>query len=297
MRLSHAFDSYVLTPLRIIASNKVGLAGFFVIITYILMATIGPSLVPFDPTPDLSKMYQGPSFQHLIGTDHMGRDLLAQIILGSRDVLFVALLTGFFTTLIAVAIGSVAGFAGGLTDMLLMGVAEFILTIPNYPLLVVVAALVKRMDRVQLSLLLSVLAWAPLSRAIRSQVMSLKQKDFVEASISLDMGTRRIVFSEIVPNMMPYIATSFIFAITSAIYSQVGLFYLGFLPFETFNWGVMLNQAYTRGALFYPYAMFYILSPIVAISVLQVGSFMFLRSIEGIFNPRLRETFRKKGGR
>jgi len=244
-------------------------------------------------------MYQLPSFEHLLGTDHMGRDILAQIIVGSRDVLFVALLTGFLTTLIAVGIGSVAGFTGGFIDTLLMGVAEFMLTIPNYPLLVVVAALIRKMDRVQLSLLLSILAWAPLSRAIRSQIMSLKQKDFVEASISLGMGVRHTIFREIVPNMMPYIATSFLIAMTSAIYNQVGLFYLGFLPFETFNWGVMLNQAYIRGALFYPSAMFYIISPIIAIAMFQVGSFMFLRSIEEIFNPResgskVEQIFQKK---
>ena len=281
-------NKFLIKPLKTIYQNKVGFIGFLIVIFYVLMAVIGPLFIPLDKSPKPELMYQPPTWEHPLGTDYEGRDILSQIVHGSRDVLYVAFLAGFLTVLIATLLGSFSGFKGGKWDFLIMAVADILLTIPQFPLLSVLAA-VMRLDYTFLAVLISVLSWPTLARAIRSQVLSLKERDFIEAAKALDLGTRHIIFTEMMPNLMPYIAINFIFAMTGAIYTQVGLVFLGFVPFVSHNWGVMINIAWTKGAIFYKQSIYYILSPIMAIVGFQLGAILFSRSLEEIFNPRLRE--------
>jgi len=283
-----ALESYLIVPLKVIVRNKAGLFGFIGIIIYVLMATVGPMVVPLDNQPKPNQMYLPPSWQHPLGTDSEGRDIFSQIVHGSRDVLFVAFLAGVITVVIATLLGTVAGFKGGLVDATIMAVDDILLTIPQFPLLSVLSA-VMRLDNLLLATIIGVLSWPALARAIRSQVLSVKSRDFIEAARALDLGTRHIVFVEIMPNLMSYVVVSLIFAMTGAIYAQVGLVFLGLVPFQSQNWGVMINLAWTRGAIFFKNSIWYILSPIVAIAGFQLSAIMFSRALEEIFNPRLRE--------
>ncbi len=272
---------------RLLKRNKVGFAGFIILIFIILMSFIGPYIVPFDTTSRLDKIYVKPSWEHPLGTDSQGRDILAQIVHGGRDVLVVAFLTGFLSTLIAISLGSLSAFIGGRFDSMITSLADIVLTIPHFPLLSVLAAFVKLKNPLMIAFILALLSWPGLLRAVRAQVLSLKERDFIEAARALDLGTPYIVFSEILPNMMNYIVISFILSMTSAVYAQVGLILLGLVPLATHNWGVMINFAWTRGAIFYKHSIYYILSPIFAISLFQWSLVSFTRSLEEIFNPRL----------
>jgi peptide/nickel transport system permease protein len=120
-------------------------------------------------------------------------------------------------------------------------------------------------------------------------VLSLKEREFVEAARLLDLGTMRVVFIEIVPNMASYILINFIIAVTNAIYALVGLYLLGLAPMSGSNWGIMINDAWTSGAMFNPQAMSYIFSPVAMIVLLQLGLILLSRSLEEILNPRLRD--------
>jgi peptide/nickel transport system permease protein len=195
---------------------------------------------------------------------------------------------GAISTAIAVFLGGLSALLGGLVDSGIVGLADIVLTIPPFPLLAVLAGLVKLDSVLLLALILAALAWPSLTLAIRAQVLSLRERDFVEAARALDLGTRHIIFREIMPNMMSYIAISLIFAMTSAIYSQVGLVLLGLVPFSGTNWGVMLSLAWTRGAIFFRDSLWYIMSPVVAIALFQLALISMTRSLEEIFNPRLR---------
>ncbi len=281
-------DTYVIEPLKIIARNKAGLIGFIGLIIYILMATVGPILVPLDMQAKPNQMYLPPSWEHPLGTDSEGRDIFSQIVNGASDVLFVAFLAGVITVVIATLLGTIAGFKGGAVDAIIMAIDDILLTIPQFPLLSVLSALVS-LDNLTLASIIGLLSWPALARAIRSQVLSVKSRDFIEAARALDLGTRHIVFTEIMPNLMSYIVVSLIFAMTGAVYAQVGLVFLGFVPFESQNWGVMINLAWTRGAIFFKDSIYYILAPILAISGFQLSAIMFSRALEEIFNPRLRE--------
>jgi peptide/nickel transport system permease protein len=166
--------------------------------------------------------------------------------------------------------------------------ADVFLAIPRFPLLVVLAGMIHVDSLAFLALILALLSWPSLYRAVRAQVLSLRERDYVEAAVLLGLGTRHIVFKEILPNMMSYIAISFAFAMTGAIYAQTGLIFLGLVPFSSSNWGVMINIAWTRGNIFYPDAALYILAPVFAIAFFQLAMVWMTRSLEEVFNPRLR---------
>jgi peptide/nickel transport system permease protein len=276
------------TFLRLVAHNKVGFLGFLLVIFFILLATVGPRIVPLDTKTKVDQIYLTPSRAHPLGTDHQGRDVWSQIVHGGKDVLYVGLLASLIATFIAVTLGSLSAVVGGRFDGLMMGLTDVVLTIPQFPLLAVLAGLVQFKSLSLLAGILGLLSWPVLLRAVRSQVLSLKKRDYVEAARALDLGTRHIIFSEILPNIMAFIAISFALGVTSAIYAQVGLIYLGLVPLSGTNWGVMINLAWVRGAIFFKDSLFYILSPIMAIALFQLAVVWMTRSLEEVFNPRLR---------
>lgn len=269
--------------------NKIGFAGFIILIFIIFMSFVLPIFIPLDNKVKVDKIYQPPSLEHPLGTDFQGRDILSQIIHGGRDVIIVAVFAGIIGTTIAVGLGALSGFAGGKTDMIIISFADILLTIPHFPLLAVLAAFIRLTSPIGLALLLGLLSWPGAMRAIRAQVLSLKERDFVEAARVLNLGTFHIIFKEIIPNMMNYIVMNFIFTMRSAVYSQVGLIILGFVPYSSHNWGIMIYYAWTRGAIFYKNSILYLLAPISMIALFQWSLVSFARALEGIFNPRLRE--------
>lgn len=275
-------------PLILIAQNKIGLAGFIVLLVIIFMSFVGPYIIPLDTKVKLDKIYQPPSWEHILGTDSEGKDVFSQIVHGGKAVLTVAFLAALFSTMIAVTLGITSGFVGGRTDNIIMFITEVVLTIPQFPLLAVLAAFIRLSNPTLLAFILGAVSWPALTRAIRSQALSLRERDFIEAAKILDLGALHIIFSEILPNMMSYITISFVMAMTGAIYSQVGLILLGLVPLSGQNWGIMIQLAWTRGAIFLKDSLSYILSPILAIVLFQWSAVSFTRSLEGIFNPRLR---------
>ncbi len=227
---------------------------------------------------------------HLLGTDTQGRDIFSHIINGGTSLILTAVLAGLFSTIIAVVLGSIAALVGGVVDTVLTASANFVLTIPAFPLLIVLAALIQLSNFVVLALLIAALAWPVLMRAVRSQVLSLRERDYVEAAVTLDLGLPHIVLREILPNMMSFIAINFIFAVTSAMYQQVGLVFLGLAPINDYTWGVMLYFGRTRGTLFSPDSAAMVLATVIAIAMFQVCMVLFARSLEEMFDPRLRTT-------
>lgn len=276
------------TSLRLLTYNKVGFAGFLIVVAIVLLCTIGPYFIPLDSTVHVDKIYLSPSAEHWLGTDNQGRDIFAQIVHGGWPVIRVAAAAALLSTFIAVTFGTLSGFAGGAVDTIIMTITDIILTIPQLPLLAVLAAFLRLDNWIFLSILLGLLSWPSLLRAVRSQALSLKERDFVEAARALDLGTRHIIFREMAPNMMPYIVISFTLAMTSAVYAQVGLVLLGMVPISDGNWAVMINIAWVGGAVFFRDSIWYILAPVGAIALFQLSLITMSRSLELIFNPRLR---------
>jgi peptide/nickel transport system permease protein len=276
--------------LQLLSRKPLGMVGLVGVLFFMVLAFIVPIFVPYQDTVDVTAIYQPPSMAHPLGTDSSGRDVWNQIIHGGRDILIVGFVAGFFSTIIAVTFGSLAAVAGGKVDSLISGAADFWLTIPQIPIIVVMGSLLKFNSIFVIAALLALLAWAGLLRQVRAQVLSLKERDYIEAARSLDLGLFHIIFKEILPNMRSYIVIHFILAMTAAIYGVAGLTLLGLIPLSGQNWGLMLNYAYVRGALFFRDSLWYILSPVLAITLFQLSLVWLASALEDIFNPRLRSS-------
>lgn len=274
---------------RFFKGNKKAFFGIFLTLLFILMAIVGPYIVSLDLTTRYLERFQPPSLEHLLGTDFVGRDIFAQIVHGARDVIGVAFLTALFAVSIGVIVGSFAGLAGGLVDMVLTRVIDVLLVIPSFPIMMVFAASFRVRDPVSISLILAIWMWAPLARAIRAQILSLKQREFIEAAQLLGLGSRHIVFKELTPNLMSYIIVNFVRMARGALTAMVGLMFLGIIPYSPTNWGVMMNLAlFQTGSIYVPRGLFYVLSPMLCIILFQYGLLCVASALEDVFNPRLR---------
>jgi peptide/nickel transport system permease protein len=273
---------------RAIARKPVGLVGLVGVGAFVLLAYAVPFFVPLRDAVDVANVYRPPSLGHPLGTDFQGRDVLNQIVYGGRDILNVAFLAAAFSTLIAVTFGSIGATLGGRLDATILAVADVVLTVPHLIVLIVVAAIFRPEGVLFIAVLLASLQWAGLLRQVRAQILSLKEREYVEAARSLDLGLPHVIFREMLPNMASYVAIHFIFAMTAAVYAQVGLIVLGLVPLSGANWGVMLYLAQTQGAIYFSDSFFYVLSPIVAIVLFQLSLVALAAGLEDVFNPRLR---------
>lgn len=274
---------------NVILGNKKATAGLLILLFFFIMALFGPILVELDNTTRYSERLQGASFKHWLGTDYAGRDTLAILIHGSRDVLSIAFLTGVITVAIAFVIGTVSGVLGGRFDDVLMMITNVVLTVPSFPVMMVLSLIINIKSPFTFAAVLSLWSWAGLARTLRAQILSLKQRDFIEVSKIMAMPLGHIIFKEMLPNMISYISINFIMIMRGAIAASVGLMLLGLVPFSSTNWGMMLNLAMTQtGALYNPRSMMYLLSPIFAITLFQMGCLFFTSGLDQAFDPRLR---------
>lgn len=281
---------------RALVRNVAGFIGFLGIVFFISMTAFGPLLIEYEGEARIDRrqenartLFQGPSAEFPLGLDWQGRDVLSHVVYGGRNLIVTSLQAGLFTTVLAVILGATAGLLGGLTDQILSAIANFFLTVPQFPLLLVLASILELNNTLYLAILFGVLGWPALMRAVRAQVLSLRERDYVQAAISLDLGLGHIIFREVLPNMISYIVVNMIFSIRAAMYSIVGLVFLGMVPLEEPDWGVMIFMGRQQGAIFNQEAFWMLLSPIMAIALFQLSLVLFTRSLEEIFNPRLRQ--------
>jgi peptide/nickel transport system permease protein len=275
--------------IRSLRRSPSGFIGFIIVALLVAITAIGPFFTP-SLSPDVKSIllpFGSPG--HLMGTDNEGKDVLIQMIDGGRAVIFIGFFAAAISTVIAIIFGSLAAYLGGAVDSAVVTVADVVLTIPQIVLLAVLGSFVKLDSPIVLALLVGGLSWPVLTRAVRSQVLSLREREFVEAARLLDLGTARVVFVEILPNMASFILMNFMIGVTNAIYQLVGLYLLGLAPLTGSNWGIMLNRAWIAGAIFNDASLGFILSPVVAIVLLLLGLVMMTRSLEEILNPRLRD--------
>ena len=278
------FKSFFITIKR----NKQALFGLVILAFFFLMATVGPMLIAESSKTNYAIRLQGPSFRHWLGTDYAGRDTLSQFVHGSRNVLLVAFIAAVITILIGFIIGTIAGVAGGFVDEILMGITGIMLTVPSFPIMMVLSMVIEITNPLLFGLLLSLWSWAGLARSIRAQILSLKHREFVEASRVLGMGLFHIIFKEMLPNMVSYIMISFISIMKGAITASVGLMVLGLVPFSASHWGMMINLATTTtGAMYGSSALIYFLTPVCGIMLFQMGCLFFANGLDDAFNPKL----------
>ena len=289
------FGRSIRTSWVALTRNRAGFLGFLGIMFFVIVTVFGPLFIEYEGAARLDRRQPGarsliapPSYEHPLGLDWKGRDVLSHMVHGGQRLIITSIQAGLIATVIAVVLGSLAALLGGVVDALISNVANFILTIPSFPLLLVLASLVNFDSDFLLALLFGVLNWPTLMRAVRAQVFSLRERDYVEAAVALDLGVWHIISREVFPNMISYIAVNLIFTIRVAMYSIVGLVFLGLVPLNEPDWGVMIFTGRQQGVLFQPQAAGMLLAPIAAIALFQLSLVLFTRSLEEVFNPRLR---------
>ena len=270
---------------RNIYGNRKSAAGFTIVMLFVVMAVVGQ----FMPEASVTGFkFEAPSQEHLLGTDHLGRDLLQQLVVGSTDVLTIAFLTGVFTVFIGVAVGLISGLIGGWLDRILQMITNLFLTVPSFPILLVLSTMIVIKDSVTFALILSLWNWAGLSRAVRAQIISLKERDFIQICNVMGMRKSRIIASELMPNIASYITVNFIQIMRGAITSSVGIMMMGLAELDSANWGTMLYLIFQMGYLTNKAAIYYVLSPMLCIVVFQLGIVLLANGVNEILNPRLR---------
>jgi peptide/nickel transport system permease protein len=181
-------------------------------------------------------------------------------------------------------------------DRVLMFFTDTMMAIPGLPLIIVVAVLFEPKSPIVVGILLSINAWAGLARAIRSEVLSIREESYVEASSVMGLHTHTIIWSDVLPNVMPYITINFVNAGRAIIYNSVGLYFLGLLPFSQPNWGVVLDFAYNKGGLHTWDVAHWLIVPMAAIVILTLGLTLFARAADRVFNPRTRARYVDNSG-
>lgn len=285
------FEENVLAPARIAWDDWRARIGVIVVTFYLLMGTVGVALVT-PPRHNQGGMLIGAfrTLEHPLGTTLSGTSILSQVVHATPAMLIMISSGAVFTVVLGTAIGTLAGYKGGWVDSLLMTITDIMMTIPGLPLTIVLAAALQiKGHPAVIGVLITVNAWAGLSRAIRSQVLTLRDAEYVEASRIMGMKTPTIITEDIIPNLMPYITMNFVQQARAVIFGSVGLYFLGVLPYSSINWGVMMNAAVHRaGATSSPAAFHWLLIPMLTIIVLALGLTLLAQGADRIFNPRVR---------
>lgn len=258
-----------------------GLLAFFV-----LVALIGPLLMPGDPNAGSALTLSPPTAEHWLGTTVIGQDIFRQLVAGARLSVFIGFTCGFITTLIAVIIGVTGGYAGGWIDEALSLLSNVFLVIPQLPLIIVLAALATRGPGTVI-LVISVTGWAWGARVLRSMTLTLRQRDFVQAARLGGESNLRIVFCEILPNLGAIVATNFIFATIAAILTEATLEFLGLSNAFQISWGTMLYWAQNNDALLGNH-WWWFMPPGLCIALLCTSLALINYGLDSIVNPRLR---------
>ncbi len=262
--------------------------GFSIIVFFLIVAIFAPYIAPYDPSEIVDLPYEQPNNLHLLGTDRLGRDIFSQLIYGTRLSLLIGVLTGLFMTGISTLVGMISGYYGGIVDRVLSTITDVFLVIPGIPLMIVISSYIRVRSFWTVILVIAITGWGGGARIIRSQMLSVKNRDFVIAAKMVGERNIRIIFSEIFPNMLSLIASNFFSAVLYAIIGEASLSFLGLGDVSKISWGTMLYWAQSANALLNR-MWAWVLAPGLAIVMLGTAFALLNFSLDEMTNPRLRK--------
>lgn len=269
--------------------SQMGVTGAAMLIVVVLVAAFAPWLAPYDPqervqvAPD--DILAPPDPQHLLGRDDAGKDVLSQLIYGARVSLIVGFTASFMSMFIGTAIGLVAGYYGGRVGNTLMRFVDFLMVIPDLPLMLVIIAVMGR-GLLNIILVIGLLGWTYTARLVRSQVLSVKERQFVLRARSLGASGPRIILRHIFPQVLPLVIAQAVLDISVAILAESSLAFLGLGDPTLISWGMMLNFAFERAIS--RQAWWFLLPPGFAIVWVSLSLVLIGNTLDQIVNPRLR---------
>lgn len=272
---------------ELLNANSKSATGTIIMLFFVSVAIFGKLLFPYDATTDALNKFEAPSMEHLLGTDELGRDLFRQLVNGTRDVLTIAFFTAVFAVTVGVVLGMISGLLGGIADKIIQLITNLFLSIPSFPMMLMMSAFLQINDSLTFALVLAMFNWAGLCRAVRSQVISIKERDFILICKVMNLPRSHIIFNELVPNIASYVFVNLILIMRNATIGSVGIMMLGLASFDPSNWGAILNRA--KMVILNPKATLLWLSPILAIMIFQAGTLLLANGLDETLNPRLKK--------
>ena len=272
--------------LRRMVTQPKAVIGLVIMAIFILMALFAPLIAPNRPDKYVGLPNQAPSSEHWLGTTGQGQDVFTQLVWGSRISLLIGFSVGILSTILGLVIGMISGYIPGVVDGVLNMVTNVFLLIPGLPLLIALASFLPQ-GMLTVMLVLTFTGWAWPARVFRSQMLCLREKDFVSASVVSGESVSRIVFSEILPNMLSLVMSSLFGAVIYTIGADAGLAFLGFENVNIVSWGTMLYWASNSSALLQE-AWWTFLPPGLCIALVSFATTMLIYAMDEVTNPRLR---------
>ncbi len=284
---------------QLFARTRIGIIGLAIIGLYALLALAHPILMntvweprTYDPVVgyafDETQQPAPPSLKHLLGTDPLGRDILSQLMFSARSEFLLGLLAATVTVVIGTAVGAIAAYFGGWVDTLLMRLADIMIMMPAISVLIVLSALIG-VEHFELALIIGILSgFGATGVVLKSQALSVVVKPYIDAARSAGGGHFHIILVHIVPNLLPLSFLYMMFTVTSAIFSEAVLSFLGLLDVRM-SWGLMIHTTESAGYLLQVTEFWWLIFPAsLSITLLCSAFYLVGRSLDEVVNPRLR---------
>ncbi|MCB5189736.1 ABC transporter permease [Methylobacillus arboreus] len=264
-------------------SNPLALSGFIIISGIFLLALFAPLIAPYDPDAiDVKAILLNPSSIHLMGTDGLGRDVFSRMLFGARISLLVGLVAVGIATAIGIVLGAIAGYYRGWVDVVIMRTVDVMLSIPTFFLILAVIAFLTP-SIWNIMIVIGLTSWMGVTRLVRAEFLSLRNREFVMASETLGASDKRLIFKHLLPNSMTPVIVSSVLGVASAVLIESGLSFLGLgVQAPQASWGNIL----TDGKEYIQFAWWLSLFPGFAILITVLGYNLFGEGLRDVYDPR-----------
>ena len=262
---------------------------------FAILAIVGPLIAPYNPNTSVSTTNgtpMPPSAAHWLGTTQVQQDVLSQLLAGGRSTILVSLIAGVAATVLAVVFGVTAGYFGGGADDLLSMLANIFLVLPALPLLIVIFGFLGRganPNDIVIGVIIAITGWAFGARQLRAQTLSMRSRDFIDSARIIGEKSWRIMTHEILPNLVPVVATTFLFTVIYSVGTYTALSFLSVISLSHWSWGTMLYWAQSgQAAQQARIEWWWFLPPGLAVGLFGTGLALLNFGIDEYVNPRLR---------
>ncbi len=271
--------------------NPMGLIGICLLVFFALIAAFGPYLAPYTVNPEGVGQFEDllpQSSEHIMGTDAFGFDIFSQLLYGARTSIIVGVVSAMIASFLGALIGLYSGYVGGWKDEVIMRLNDIVLSIPWLVLMIIIAAFLGEINLTGIILIIGLTGWSGTARLVRSQVLSIKERQYIERARAIGSGDMQIIRRHILPNSFPLVFANTILTVAISILSEATLSFLGMRPIGVVTWGTMLSHAFSQGA-FHIGLHYWIIMPGLCIVFVVLGFTLLGYALDEVMNPKLRK--------
>jgi peptide/nickel transport system permease protein len=269
-----------------VLSTPQSAVGLGILAFFVLVALLGPLFIHHDVQSKVGPVFAPPSSRFWLGTDGGGSDMLELLVVGARVSLLVGFVSSVASSLIGGTVGILAGYFGGKIDIVLMRITDYVLVLPDVPLIIVIAALFGR-SLTNIIVIIAVIYWTSTARVLRAQVKSVRERVYVQRARALGAGNTRLITRHVLPQVMPLLIANTVIFIAYAIFLETFIAFLGLGDPSTVSWGRLIQNAFNDDAILNN-AWWALVPPGICVAIVVLACAMAGQAMEDALNPRLR---------